>query len=496
MKGINRIFICISLLFLGCQSSTKTQEASFKQLSNQIDLYANNCLKKGNINSLAIAIYKDGQVYQNYYGSAYKDSRKLPNDKTVYEIASITKVFVGSLAAKAVLENKIAIDDDIRNYLKGDYSNLEYEGTPITIKNLLTHTLGFKNRKPQKLEEIENKIASGYYENRSIAYNMKDFLEELKTIELDKKPGSFYQYNSIGPELVAYILEQVYRDSFKNILSRFLDELDMKDTYLENSQEQQSKNLMDGFDETGILAPKSKSPLLGGGGGMLSTLPDLVKFMKFQLESNNPLIKESTKTLFENNDDDKLGYLWEVGNAEEEGFYYLKSGTSYGIQSIILICPDTNYGLILLANNTSEKAFYDWVNLYNQIEPDLIKYPKINLVSLLKEELLTNTDKAIKRYKDSMQEGNKYYCNSNNLNSIGYELLNDNKTKESIQVFKLFVSEFPKNANAYDSLGEAYFVNSDYTNALINFKKSLELNPNNENAKNYISKIETLIQKG
>ncbi len=492
---MKRIFALISVIILGCQSSTKTEEPSFKQLTNLIDQYADNTLKKGNINSLAVAVYKDGQVYHNYYGSIHKNYQNLPNDNTLYEIASITKVFVGSLAAKAVLENKIALDNDIRNYLKGDYPNLEYEGTPITIKNLLTHTLGFKNKKPKYLEEIENKISDGYYENRSIEYNINDFLEELKTIELDKKPGTFYNYNSIGPELLAYILEQVYSDSFENVLTTFLDEIDMKDTYLQNSQEQQSKYLMDGYDENGKLAPKSKSALLGGGGGMLSTLPDLMKFMKFQLESNNSLIKESTQKLFENNDGDKLGYLWEVDIAEEEGFYYLKSGTSNGIQSIILICPDTDYGLILIANNTSEKAFYDWANLYSQIESDLIKYPRANLVSLLKEELVTNPEQAIEKYKEFVKEINKYYSNPDDLNTIGYELLNANKTKKSIQIFKLLVSEFPENFNAYDSLGEAYFVNNDYTNALINYKKSLELNPNNENAKIYISKIKKIKHK-
>ncbi len=482
-------------MFLGCQPSTKTEEPSFKQLTNLIDQYADNTLKKGNINSLAVAVYKEGQVYHNYYGSIHKNDQNLANDNTLYEIASITKVFVGSLAAQAVFENKIALDNDIRDYLKGDYPNLEYEGTPITIRNLLTHTLGFKNKNPKHLEEIENKISDGYYENRPIDYTIKEFLEELKTIELDKKPGSFYNYNSIGPELMAYILEQVYSDSFENLLTTFLDELDMKDTYLQNSHDQQRKNLIDGYGENGELAPKSRSAILGGGGGMVSTLPDLIKFMKFQLESNNPLIKESTQKLFENDDDDTLGYLWEVGIAEEEGFYYLKSGTSQGIQSIILICPDTDYGLILIANSTSEVAFYDWANLYNQIESDLIKYPKINLVSLLKEELVTNPEQAIQIYKQLVQENNNYYSDPDDLNTIGYELLNHEEVKKSILIFKLLVSEFPDNFNAYDSLGEAYFVNNDYENALINYKKSLELNPNNENAKIYISKIKKLEHK-
>jgi CubicO group peptidase (beta-lactamase class C family) len=134
---MKRIFALIAVIILGCQSSTKTEEFSFKQLTNLIDQYVDTTLKKGNINSLSVVVYKDGQVYHNYYGSIQKNSENLPNDNTLYEIASITKVFVGSLAAKAVLKNKIAFDNDIRNYLKGDYPNLECKGTPITIKNLI-----------------------------------------------------------------------------------------------------------------------------------------------------------------------------------------------------------------------------------------------------------------------------------------------------------------------------------------------------------------------
>lgn len=489
---MKRIFIFAALIIIGCQTSKKVDELPFKQLTNLIDKYVDNTLEKGTINSLAVALYKDGQVYHNYYGSIHKNANDLPNDNSVYEIASITKVFVGSLVAKAVLENKITLEDDIRIYLKGDYTNLEFEETPITIKNLLTHTLGFKNKDLKILEEVENKISDGYYENKQIEYTINDFLEELKTIKLDKKPGSFYNYNSIGPELLAYILEQVYKDSFENVLANFLTELDMTSTYLERNQKQQNRSFVEGFGDNGKLVSKSKSPLLGGAGGMLSTLPDLMKFMKFQLESNNPLIKESTQKLFENNDDDKLGYLWEVDIAEEEGFYYLKSGTSQGIQSIILICPDTNYGLILIANNTSEAAFYDWANLYNQIESDLIKYPKINLVSFLKEDLVANPQKAIQNYKKLVQENNKYYVNPDDLNRIGYQLLNNHKTKKAIEIFKLVVNEFPGNFNAYDSLGEAYFKNNEYTNALANYKKSLELNPDNQNAREYISEIEKI----
>ena len=203
MKKI--VFTLASLLLIGCQTPKKKEATPFNQVSNLIDQYAEEALQRGSIHSIAMAIYRDGAVYENYYGEIDRGSKNPPNDSTLYEIASISKVFAGSLAAKAVLENKISLGDDIRSYLKGDYSNLEYLQTPITIKNLLTHTLGFKNKTPKRFQEVNDKIDDGYYENRSIDYRMSDLLEELKTVELDKNPGTFHEYNSVGPELVAYI---------------------------------------------------------------------------------------------------------------------------------------------------------------------------------------------------------------------------------------------------------------------------------------------------
>ena len=145
----------------------KAEEKPFQKLSQLINEYAENEIHKGNINSIALAIYRNGEVFHNYYGEIDKNARNKPNDNTLYEIASISKVFVGSLTAKALLEGKIKLDDDIRLYLKGEYQNLEYENTPITIKNLLTHTLGFKTKTPTKLEEINRKTSEGYFENYS-----------------------------------------------------------------------------------------------------------------------------------------------------------------------------------------------------------------------------------------------------------------------------------------------------------------------------------------
>jgi Flp pilus assembly protein TadD len=60
---------------------------------------------------------------------------------------------------------------------------------------------------------------------------------------------------------------------------------------------------------------------------------------------------------------------------------------------------------------------------------------------------------------------------------------------EAIEVFKLNVEAFPGSSNVYDSLGEAYFKNGDTKNAINNYRKSLELDPGNANAKEMLSNL-------
>jgi tetratricopeptide (TPR) repeat protein len=77
----------------------------------------------------------------------------------------------------------------------------------------------------------------------------------------------------------------------------------------------------------------------------------------------------------------------------------------------------------------------------------------------------------------------------NDLNAVGYELLNQTDKTAAINVFRLNVEYFPTSWNVYDSLGDGYFADGNYESAIINYKQSLKLNPNNQNAINQIQKL-------
>jgi tetratricopeptide (TPR) repeat protein len=65
----------------------------------------------------------------------------------------------------------------------------------------------------------------------------------------------------------------------------------------------------------------------------------------------------------------------------------------------------------------------------------------------------------------------------NEINVYGYQLLNQGQHDKAIEILALNTQKFPKSANAWDSLGEAYATKGDKTNAIKNFKKALTLNP-------------------
>ena len=76
------------------------------------------------------------------------------------------------------------------------------------------------------------------------------------------------------------------------------------------------------------------------------------------------------------------------------------------------------------------------------------------------------------------------------MNALGYQFLQNGKVKDAVELFKLNTFAYPKSGNVYDSLGEAYLKDGQKELAVTNYKKSLELNPDNENAKKILKQIE------
>lgn len=94
-----------------------------------------------------------------------------------------------------------------------------------------------------------------------------------------------------------------------------------------------------------------------------------------------------------------------------------------------------------------------------------------------------NTKAGLLRLSGKTEEAEKIQqeatalANEVDLNAYGYQLLGENRFEEAVKIMALNAERHPESANAWDSLGEAYALKGDKTNAIASFKKALSKNP-------------------
>lgn len=159
----------------------------------------------------------------------------------------------------------------------------------------------------------------------------------------------------------------------------------------------------------------------------------------------------------------------------DEGVAQLRIGD----QAVLVIPPQLGYGLKGAGNGL--------------IPPDatlifIIEVVDVKATSL--SELLLQTfnakgvEAAVAQYRELKQKGfGDVYTSESDMNAWGYRLLANRQVKEAIEIFKLNVEAYPKSANVYDSLAEAYVLNGDQQLAIENYKKALAIDPQLESSR-------------
>jgi len=490
-------FLLVVLTSISCTNNEKNiDKAAIVQTS--MNETAQSMLSDSTITSVSIGILKDGIAYTSHYGELDAGKGNPPNDETIYEIASVTKTMTGTLVAQAVLDGKLNLDDDIRKYLNNDYPNFQYKNEVITIKHLITHT----SRLPANWTGVEDAFKKGgdnvFQKLVEIGknYTKEMFFEQMENAVLDTIPGVIYEYNNLAPNLMAHILENVYQKPFDELLNDFIFKKNgMTSTKMRLSKEEQSR-FANGYNGKGRLMPHVPIPTWGAAGGIKSTTPDLIKYMRLQLDTTNATIIESHRLNFTVNSNFSLGYYWNIGNNSDGTIHYSHHGGAAGMQNLFSVYPAYNMAVSIITNSSAEHTGDLLYNSVRTLANDLKPNGKKSIEKKITAKTMQNVDEGIALYHQLKKDNIDVYNfeNQNELNNVGYALLSKNKVKDAIKIFALLVSEFPKYSNPYDSLGEAYFINKEYKLAIKNFKISLELNPENTNAVEMIDKIKNLIQ--
>ncbi|KRD11813.1 serine hydrolase [Flavobacterium sp. Root901] len=478
-KSIKLIGLCILLQLFALNIFAQDKAKKIEDLLAKYNEY-------GQFNGSALVAENGKIIYKKGFGLANMEWN-IPNQTdTKFRLGSISKQFTALLIVKLAEEGKIKLNVPITTYLP-DYP--KETGDQITIHNLLTHTSGIPNytNAPNFLKEKSRN-----------PYTPEEFIKTFNKLPLDFKPGEKFNYSNSGYFLLGYIIEKISGKTYEQYLQEvILTPLKMRNTGYDHF-EVILKNRAAGYEREGkkiTNAPFLDMSIPYAAGSLYSTVEDLYLWDQ-ALYTNKLLSEKSMESLFKpyiKAWDSSYGYGWfirEADNGDKGKLTIIEHGGGInGFNTNIARVP-ADKNLIVLLNNTGGTVLGEMTAaigaiLYNQPYNQPKKSLALELLDVFSEK---GTAAGLETYK-KLKNDPTFGIKEDDMNRVGYQLLQTGKKKEAIEVFKINVETFPKSGNVYDSLGEAYLADGDKKQAILNYSKSVELDPSNAGGKKVLDEL-------
>lgn len=298
----------------------------------------------------------DEIIFQGAYGHR-DENNKLPNMiDTRFITASITKMVTSSIIAILWDRGDIDLDATIDTYLREINSDIVNN---ITVRQLLSHSSGLGNYKAGDFWQAANQI-----------YTLEDIVPYAGEETLAFESGTSYQYSNTGYLYLGLIIEAILEtDYYSAVQELILTPLNMADsgfwtreTLTPNRAILYTKLSAEtgGFQDKLIEAAPWLEGRGGPGGGLTSTVGDLMKFSK--VYSSGELISEKARALFHApqvqrrafdkslSDDDFYGFGVGILNPDGENERLGHAGGDPGTSSLLYYYPNHNLTIAVLSN--------------------------------------------------------------------------------------------------------------------------------------------------
>ncbi len=364
---------CISILssLTSCKNdddvSPKEEVPSDNQLSTTLDSIVNEnfapFMQVEKRPGLSLVVIQDGG--NHYYNYGKNELGEIPTSTSLYEIASITKTFTATVIAALLQEEGVSINTPIHLLLPGDFNDLEFNNTKITLLHLLNHTSGLP-RLPGDIFDFGTEETA--YKN----YDEEKILNYVNGYELDKEPGTVYEYSNLGYALIsiiaAYQTEVSIAELIKDIIT---DPLNMTatDMELKDLDEVQAGQIMYPHNAKGDETYFWTWEDWQGMGGLFSTTKDMANYARAQFNSYNGPFKDAFQATHEETFDlgaISLGLGWHI--LDEEGTkVYNHNGGSSGFSSCILFEPEREVAIVAMINIIDEELFVPCITSFREL---------------------------------------------------------------------------------------------------------------------------------
>lgn len=316
-------------------------------------------------------------------------------------------------------------------------------------------------------------------------FTVADFVKQYASGDLEFAPGTQMSYSNSGYFLLGAIAERVTGKSYEQLLrERIFGPLGMANS---------------GYDRPAPVLPKRASGYVKtvagyenaayldtsipyAAGALYSTVEDL--FLFDQALYTDKLLPKATRDLMFTPVMSDYAFGWGVAtiklNESIKKLVVAHDGGINGFNGVIWRLVDDHHLVVLLDNTSQGRSLgqlrFAITNILYGLPYEMPKQPVAEL--LLETLTKQGAAAAVKQYHElKASRADLLDLSEGELNRLGLYLLRQQRDADAVEIFKLNVEAYPNAFNAYYSLGEAYRASGNKELAVANYRKALELNP-------------------
>ena len=486
-----------------------------QEIQKVLDSFFSAIDKNGDINGSVMITEKGKILYEKSFG--YADiQNKIPNtENTLFQIASVSKLFTVVAVLQLNERGKLNLTDKFAKYFAG------FPYPEVTIKQILSNTSG--------IPDAGNVFLPFFRLNRDTTLTLDDVIPALKTgkLPLNFNPGEHWEYSNTNYNLLALLVEKISGEKYESYLSKnIFKPAGMKSTFQKTSGTNAYTHpnvaynyaspfrfslmpaRVDSFAINDFIFQYKTVPSEGDA-NIYTSVTDLANFDKAL--NNGLLLKQNTPYIPSTRNNNKKielhgvgsetgivgDFFWGYGNRisldSSLGKIVWESGGMSGC-SANMISNLTKHQLIIWLNNKESASamnnMFGVLDLINNI-PATVKKGKQQLADNYGQLLQKNGEEyAFAKLTEMLSDTANYILDEDALNEMAYGFLENDKPALAMITFRTAIFLFPKSDNLFNSYGEALERSGKKEEAIMMYKKSVLLNPKNEDSINALEKME------
>ncbi len=319
----------------------------------------------------SLAVSKNGNIiYKNTIGFRNLEDSIKSNQNTKYRIGSISKVFTAVLVFRAIEENKLKLDQSLKDF----YPRIT-NSEKITIKNLLNHSSGIHDFTRNE----------DYLKWNQIKQPKDSMVQRIANFTSDFTPNSESEYSNSNFVLLTYILEDVYKKSFRKILKeKITDPLKLENTFYGGNIDSKNNEAYS-FSYLGKWNKESETDMsIPQGAGAIVSTPENLNIFIMALFNENIISKSSLDQMKNIENGYGLGLFRFPFNDKSS---YGHTGGIDGFKSVTSFFPEDKLAISLTSNGINYKNNNILLAVLGSFYGQGFDLPEFNKVELTEKDL-------------------------------------------------------------------------------------------------------------